>query len=261
MTEATAELRPPSQLLTLTEGIRALGDYAAYRMDRSLLRAAPKGDGHPVLVIPGFMADDSSTAILRNFLIDLGYEVYGWGMGRNLGPKTGMFEEHLAHRLDEISSHHEEVLSIVGQSLGGVYAREIARREPQWVKQVITLGSPFAAFGGAARFTEEMYETINGQSPSEIAEELIDHVHLPPPVPNTSIYSKLDGIVAWEMSVQTDGAQSENIEVVCSHCGMGFHPHVLYAVADRLAQDLNNWAPFDRKGILKLLYPTPVPAQ
>ena len=182
-------------------------------------------------------------------------------MGRNLGPKTGLFEEHLKDRLDEITAHHERRLSIVGQSLGGVYAREIARQEPQWVRQVITLGSPFGHFGGTAQFTEDMFESINGQTPSEIAELMVDHLHLAPPVPNTSIYSKLDGIVAWRMSVQSDAEKdSENIEVVSSHCGMGFNPQVLYAVADRLAQDKENWQPFKREGLLKFLYPEPQPA-
>lgn len=255
-------MKPPSQLLTWTEGVRTLNDLALYSASRHLLKLAPKGNGHAVLVIPGFMADDKSTAILRRYLTGLGYETYGWGMGRNLGPKTGLFEEHLKDRVHEIADLHDGEISIVGQSLGGVYAREIARLEPEHVRQVITLGSPFGHFGGTASFTEGLYENINGQTPYEIAEVMIDHLHIAPPVPNTSIYSKYDGIVAWKMSVQSDGdEQSENIEVNCSHCGMGFNPSVLYAIADRLAQDIDEWSPFDRKGLLQLIYPTPEPAQ
>jgi pimeloyl-ACP methyl ester carboxylesterase len=197
-------LAPPHQFLTLTEPMRSIQDFMVMQGSRGLLNAAPKGDGHAVVVLPGFMADDRSTKILRDFLVGKGYAAYGWGMGQNTGETTVHFEEKLQEMVAEIVERHGGQISIVGQSLGGVLAREIARSVPDVVRQVITLGSPFAGYGGTANFTSKIYGSINHHTADE-AEMERGNLHIAPPVPNTSIFSKMDGIVAWRKSIQKGG--------------------------------------------------------
>ena len=142
MSDSKGSLKPPSNLLLLAEG-RAFAEAAAGVLARPFLRRAPTGDGHPVLVLPGFLASDGSTVPLRRFLRDRGLLPYGWRQGRNLGPRPGV-EERIFDRLQELRQRHGRKVSIVGWSLGGIYARELACRAPDDVRQVITLGSPFA---------------------------------------------------------------------------------------------------------------------
>jgi pimeloyl-ACP methyl ester carboxylesterase len=251
---AQTHLAPPHQFLTLTEPMRSMQDFMVLQGSHGLLNAAPKGDGHAVVVLPGFMAGDRSTKILRDFLVRKGYAAYGWGMGQNTGEATVHFEEKLQEMVAEIVERHGARISIVGQSLGGVFAREIARGAPEIVRQVITLGSPFAGHGGSANFSSKIYSAINHHTADE-AELERGNLHIAPPVPNTSIFSKMDGIVAWRKSIQRGGECSENIEVFGAHCGMGFNAAILYAVADRLAQNINEWTPFEPKGLVKFAYP------
>jgi pimeloyl-ACP methyl ester carboxylesterase len=260
MAGETEQLTPPGLLLTFTEGPRAFWDLLTLPSHSWLLGRAPEGDGHPVMVLPGFLTDDASTWILRRYLKSWGYEAYGWGLGRNLGPMRKGFQEDLAIRFDEIAQRHGESVSLVGQSLGGVYARSLAKLAPDYVRQVITLGSPFAGEAGAASVTVAVYEYLNDGRPSRSDHDIFHQMHAPLPVPATSIYSKLDGIVSWPNSIQVVSDQSENVEVCCSHVGMGFSAPVLYVVADRLAQKADEWAPFDRAGLKSMVYPQPVSA-
>ena len=228
MAEVAPNRRPSFQtrrpLLMALEAPRAAFEAQTLVPAWPLLSLAPRGDGHGVLVLPGFMASDRSTRVLRRFLLDRGYAAHGWGLGRNLGTEDGL-GSRLRARLLELSLRHGGRLSLVGWSLGGVFARELAKRLPERVRQVITLASPF---GGPAA--------------------------APPPVPSTAIYTRSDGIVAWQACREPEGAQTENLEIVGSHCGLGFHPLALYAIADRLAQPLGDWKPFDRGGWRGALY-------
>ena len=129
-------------LLRLALECRAAWEYGATLAAQPLLSRAPKGDGHPVLVFPGLVASDLSTKPLRRFLETAGYAAYPWEHGRNLGPREGILEGCLA-RLKELRRKHRKKVSLIGWSLGGLYARELAKLAPKDVRLVITLGTPF----------------------------------------------------------------------------------------------------------------------
>jgi pimeloyl-ACP methyl ester carboxylesterase len=140
---ATAQtLRPPSRTLMFLEG-RAIHELGAFLGALPLLSLAPKGDGHPVLVLPGLVASDASTRPLRSFLKNRGYAVSGWRQGRNLGLRDGV-QHAMVDLVRELSDTHGRKVSLVGWSLGGLYARQLAKMMPDCVRSVITLGSPFA---------------------------------------------------------------------------------------------------------------------
>lgn len=250
------------QLLYATEPVRALADAGAFAASLPLLRLAPRGEPHPVLVLPGLLASDASTATLRGWLRRLGYPVVGWALGRNLGP-TPEVVTGLPRLLERLATEHGTRVSIVGWSLGGIYARKLARRCPDQVRQVTTLGSPFA-----------VAQRRPGASPGSRAYQRYAHLHAadrlhpaseasraPLPVPSTSVYSRADGIVDWRACLQRTGPTSENVAVRGSHLGLGHNPAALWVVADRLAQPLGGWRPFrppDRPG-LRALFPEPDP--
>ena len=243
---------PPSRALQLLE-LRAVGEFGSALALLPLLRRAPRGDGHPVLVLPGLLAGDASTRPLRAFLADRGYDVHGWGLGRNLGLKPGV-EDRMKACLQGLHRKRGRRVSLVGWSLGGVFAREIANALPEAVRSVVMLGSPLR---GSPKSTNawRVYQFVSGQRVDDPA--LRRPKETPPPVPTTSIYSRSDGIVAWRCSVERAGPQSESIEVVASHLGLGVHPAVLHAVADRLAQPEGRWRPFERSGLRAWIYPDP----
>jgi pimeloyl-ACP methyl ester carboxylesterase len=236
--------RPPSLFWTLMEGRAAL-EFGSFYTLRLLMRRLPKGDGHPVLVLPGFVASDVSTRPLRGVLKDLGYASYGWGLGRNLKFNDAR-ERAMGALVDRIYGEHGRKLSIVGWSLGGVFARELAKRAPEKIRSVISLGSPITRHRDYSN-ARRLYDAINGPPEATRAEQL-DRLGEAPPVPTTSVFSKTDGVVAWRGSVQRrehGHDRVENIEVPASHFGLGVNPLVVYLIADRLAQGEGNWKPFD----------------
>lgn len=212
-----------------------------------LLRWAPRGEPHPVLVLPGLLASDLSTRVLRTWLGRLGHPVVGWALGRNRGPTEEVVSE-LPLLVDRLAREHGTSVSIVGWSLGGIYARRLARRAPRQVRQVISLGSPFALTdrpvdgSPGARVYQRLAPGHGGRrlhaSRGSLARPL--------PVPSTAVYSRWDGVVDWRACRQEPGPTSENIAVRSSHLGMGHDPAVLWVVADRLAQPRNEWRPFER---------------
>jgi pimeloyl-ACP methyl ester carboxylesterase len=230
-----AVLAPPSPFLTALEG-RALLELASVLPALPVLDRAPAGDGHPVLVLPGFLAGDVSTRMLRWFLRRRGYHVHGWQLGRNVGA-TEAIVLGMGKRFHALRTRHDRRVSVIGWSLGGIYAREMARRFPDDVRQVITLGSPFA--DPSATIPARLYRALHGGS-HDAGRSLAS----PIPVPATSIYSRSDGVVAWQSCLDTPGPQSENVEVWSSHCGLGHHPAALLVIADRLAQPEGAWRPF-----------------
>ncbi len=246
-----ADLRAPHALLMLLEG-RAPWEYAAMLAAMPWLRRLPRGDGHPVIVYPGLGATDITTAPLRGFLQDLGYSAYPWKQGFNFGPRRGVLDAVREH-VQRIASRHDDKVSLIGWSLGGLYAREMAKEFPKLARCVITLGSPFA---GHPRATNawRFYEWVSGQDVHD--PELIEQIRGVPPVPTTSIYSRTDGVVAWQCSLNEEAPQAENIEVHASHIGMGMNPLALYAVADRLQQDPKRWKRFDVQGARRWFFKT-----
>jgi pimeloyl-ACP methyl ester carboxylesterase len=226
-------------VLLALEG-RAWLEFAALAPTMPLLRTALCGDDQPVLVLPGWLASDRSTRTLRWFLRDRGYRAHGWGLGANLGP-SDQVRAGLGMRLSELRRRYGRTVSIVGWSLGGIYAREVARVFPKDVRQVITLATPFrdVSATSVARFRPSQ--------PLPRA-DVIARLRSPVPVPSTSVYSRTDGVVAWRSCLDDEGPHRENVEVQSSHCGMGHHPGVLLVVADRLAQPEGAWRPYAPTG-------------
>jgi hypothetical protein len=240
------KFRPPSQMLNLTEPLRAMFELGTLHLSEPWLNSLRGGDGHPVLVIPGFTAGDRSTVVMRNFLSSLGYLPCGWKQGVNFGARHELFEG----AYEVLTGLHEEYdcrVSIVGQSLGGIYAREIAKYNPDIVRQVITLGSPFNDPEGNASNVSGLYKMFNPEHKTKSQQFQSEHWELPaaPPVPTTSIYSKFDGVCHWRACIQHSGHdQVENIEVLGSHTGMGVNAQSLFVIADRLSQRRQHWQPF-----------------
>ena len=253
-----ADLKAPGLALLALE-FRAPFEFGSVLPAWPLLQRAPAGDGHSVLVFPGLGASDPSTYPLRGYLSKLGYVSEGWSQGFNFGPRDGVLET-ARRNLEDAYERSGRKVSLIGWSLGGVYARELAKEAPDKVRCVVTLGTPFA---GPPKSTNawRIYELASGNAID--AEHARYDLHVAPPVPTTSIYSRSDGIVAWRGSVQDPGfghRQIENIEVVASHIGMGVNPSAWWAVADRLAQPEGDWRPFDREGLFglkPLIYPDP----
>jgi alpha-beta hydrolase superfamily lysophospholipase len=237
----THAFQSPALGLLATEPLRALLDYCAARV------ASPPrkiGDGHPVVVYPGLGGGALSTSHLRHFLRDCGFSVHDWDGGVNTGPE-GVFDEWLhalEARVRELHVRHDRKVSLVGWSLGGVYAREIAKRCPDAVRQVVTLGTPFAALAHG-NHAGTVFRLLN-RDKAHLPPELEARIRECPPVPTTSIYSRSDGIVCWQGCVERRTAASESVEVDASHLGMGTHPQVLRILADRLAQREGAWRPY-----------------
>lgn len=250
MMQANDTLKPPSKLLQWLEW-RAVYEYASTSMLWPALTTAPKGDGHPVLVLPGFLASDRSTAMLRRFLRQQGYDTHGWGQGRNLGPRDGALETML-EKVDALHTSSGRTVSIIGWSLGGAYARVLADKRPEAVRTIVMLGSPI---GGQSRATNawRLYELLNGRNSSDRPDWA--ELNATSSVPASSIWTTSDGVVAWQNSLLEPGPTAENIRVHASHLGLGFNSAVLYAIADRLAQPEGNWQPFAAPRLLRSLYP------
>jgi len=244
-------IKAPNALLMMLEG-RAPWEYAAMLAAMPWLRKLPRGDGHPVVVFPGLGAADFTTIPLRQFLERQGYVTYPWQQGLNLGPRDGVLQGCL-DKVKSVHEKHKEPVSIIGWSLGGIYAREVAKDLPELTRCVITLGTPFTGNPRASN-AWRFFEFVSGHSTDD--PKVIEQIRKAPPVPTTSIYSKTDGIVAWQCSVNEVGPLAENIGVVASHVGMGMNPIALYAIADRLAQDTENWKHFDASGIRRYFYNT-----
>jgi pimeloyl-ACP methyl ester carboxylesterase len=239
----------PGPLLMMME-TRAPWEYAAMVAAAPWLNRLPVGDGHPVVVFPGLGASDISTVPLRNFLRDRGYTPYAWKQGFNFGPRQGVLDS-CRELVQRTALQHQEKVSLVGWSLGGIYAREVAKELPDLARCVVTLGTPFA---GHPRATNawRFYELVSGQSVYD--HDRAETLRHAPACPTTSIFSKTDGVVAWQCSINDDAPHTENIEVHASHVGMGMNPLALYAVADRLLQDPKRWKKFDVKGARKWFY-------
>lgn len=245
----------PSRLLLALES-RAFPEFGAFLAALpALVPLAPRGDGRPVLVIPGFMATDTSTAPIRWYLDKLGYSSYGWNAGRNVGP-TDRILNRTADRIRSLVDYHEQSLSIVGWSLGGIYAREFARLAPDYVRDVVTLGSPFQMEDPGTSSAAPLHELVRTQYSHNITLPRVpDWIREDIPVPSSAVFSRSDGIVHWDHCIDLPCVRRENIEVHGSHCGLGHNPAVLFAVADRLSQSPHSWQPFRSPQALRHLYP------
>lgn len=244
--------RRPSALWMLAEG-RSLFEALTLIPTSPMLLSAPKGDGHPVIVIPPFGAGDGFTTVVRAYLSTRGYDSHRWDRHEILG--LHQLVTVAVRRLREVfEDGGEQKVSLVGHSLGGIYAREIARAAPEMVRSVITVGSPFAG-NLKANYVWPMYEQATGTRVDSIPTSFLQRMNEPPPVPSTAMFSRTDGVASWWCCVDEARPEAENIEVPGSHIGLLHNPLVFYVIADRLAQPEGDWQPFERTGLKKVLYP------
>ena len=208
----------------------------------------PRGDGHPVVVLPGFLSGPASTKVLRDVLARLGYQPHDWGLGWNLGYRPHMLQDLGALVRDVQRRSDGQKVSLIGWSAGGIYAREIARELPDRVRTVISLGSPFRG-NHRATHASSLWALFNRHpDATELMSEAARIGRAAPlKVPTTCVYSKLDGIVAWECCTSLPAPRTENIEVHSTHLGYGHNLETLYVIADRLAQREDRWRPYQRE--------------
>jgi pimeloyl-ACP methyl ester carboxylesterase len=244
----------PSAGLYLTEPARGLANLADLPLAAPWLAAAPRGDGHGVLVVPGLLASDMSTALLRRFVRWLGYDVRGWDLGRNVGPTDAVLDG-LPRALAALAERAGGPVSVVGWSLGGIYARELARQLPGQVREVITLGSPFALTDPRQSRADGVYRRRSHLHANGGRVPTGEQVAQPIGVPSTAVYSRRDGIVSWQACIEPETARHENVEVRCGHLGFGVDPATLWLIADRLAVPAGRWRPFRPPPLLRRLYP------
>jgi hypothetical protein len=236
--------RAPSLGLLAIEPLRAPLEFCAAGVGQPDI---VEGDGHPVIVYPGLGAGSLTTAQLRAHLKVCGFDVHDWELGVNTGP-DGRFDEwlhSLVQRVREVHAREGRKVSLVGWSLGGIYAREIAKCCPECVRQVVTLATPHNAVGDA-NHAGTIYRLLGGDT-SQLTPDLLLRLGERPPVPITSVYSKSDGVVCWRACLEQSCPVAENVAVHASHLGMPTHPDVLRIVADRLAQPEGRWRPYRRR--------------
>ncbi len=250
--------RPGLARLALEQ--RIVYEVGAFAAASPVLRMLGRGDRHPVLVLPGFSASDSSTLPLRNVIRSQGYWVHAWGLGRNIGP-TEEIVTGLVDRLRLLSEQHDAKVSLIGWSLGGIYARAMARMFPEYVRDVITLGSPYRLRDASSTPISRLfrrYESRHMVTPADRANMPAEQDLAPLTMPATSIYSRTDGIVHWSNCIDAEGPLRENIEVRSSHVGLGVSPAAIVAISDRLARAQGDWKPFKPNAVVGGLFPKPV---
>lgn len=234
------DVQRPSLALLGAEPLRAAFELAHHY----LVKANPSntGDGHPVVIFPGLGADGSSVATLRNHCRSLGYQAFDWGEGFNTGPQGDLdaWLETLRGRITDLLSEHKQSATLIGWSLGGLYARELGKLMAPRVRQVITIGTPFNA--QADHTNAGWLFRLFGGSSTKFDAALRRRLRIPPPLRTTSIYSRTDGVVAWQNCLHQESSKLvHDIEVHSSHMGMGWNHEVLDTVTDRLGQAPGAW--------------------
>lgn len=217
-----APLPRPNRLLTLVELPRATMEFGTLVATAPILLTAPRGDGHPVLVLPGLSGGAGWTAVLRLYLGALGHTVYSPRFAATKG-SHGRVRRLLSERVDELAARHGRAVSLIGWSVGGCYARQVAAASPATIRQVITLGTPL----------DGMWYPAGQQRAAG-----------PLPLPVTAVVSRTDGTFDWRRCLQPGNARAENVEVLSSHLGMATNPLTFHVVADRLGQPEDDWRPY-----------------
>lgn len=284
-------IRKTVDLLRLNSDIIWAGaEYSNLLLWKRLLhRASPKPDRKkPVLSIPGFSGPEFTLAPMTRYLRKLGFDAQTWGLGTNRGPKNGGLDHMdeiaamMADKIVNMATHSEEKVSLIGHSLGGIYARELARRFPEHIDRVITLGSPahldvLRAERSVNSLVGMLFKARTGSPTRSMIEEesggFHDMVTPPPGIPLVAIYSPYDGIVTEDTTaippehlITQGGTARENIEIIASHCGMVVNPMVLITIADRLLADVDQWQAYDphkyiprgMKIMSNAFFPTPI---
>lgn len=232
--EAPPQLKAPSRFATMAE-LRAPLDAITLALNLPRLAHAPKGDGRPILLLPGYRADSPSMWPMRGFLRRLGYDAGDWQLGRNTG-NVDRLTGRMQSVIEDVYESCGESVTLIGWSLGGIVARELARLEPERVREVITLGSPIV---GGPKYTAVGRRFTDGDAArlDEFEQAVHERNSLGFDQPVTSIYSRFDGVVGWRASVDVYNPQARNIEVASSHFGLGINGTVWHHIAEILAQD------------------------
>jgi len=233
-------IQRPSLSLLGAEPFRAAMEFAFHKFGKA--DGAKPGDGHPVVIFPGLGADGHSVATLRSHCRSLGYDAFDWGQGFNTGPQGDLdtWLHGLKSQLDDLLACHTQAATLIGWSLGGLYAREISKLMAPRIRQVITIGTPFNAQADHTN-VGWLFRLLSGGS-SAMDPALSRRLRTPPPLRTTSIYSRTDGVVAWQTCRHEKRSRLvHDIEVTGSHIGMGWNREVLAAVSDRLGQQHGPW--------------------
>lgn len=228
----STSLQSPPPWSVLAEGLLFL-DLAHSALRWPGLALQPRGADDPVLVFPGYGASDASTAVLRGILRGLGHDARGWEIGRNHGDVPELIPR-VTEAVQRFADATGRRVRLVGWSLGGVLAREVARDRPELVERVVTLGSPVV--GGPKYTAAAASYRRRGADLDAIEAAVAERERTPIEVPITAIYSKRDGVVAWRACIDERSREVEHVEVQCSHTGLGFHTGVISIVATRLAK-------------------------
>lgn len=233
----------PSIFRFLLENLRVWVALWRLYIFRKSYQVTKVGDGHPVLFIPGFLASDLSSYPIRRFIREQGYSPYPWGMGRNYGDIRQLSQ--LVLQIEQLYAKHKTPVSLIGWSLGGVYARQLAKERPEMVRQVISLAAPFAGIYQPNN-ASWLFRLFNDHRPISLKEQQwIDDLPKPPSVPTTALYSRDDGVVPWATCLEPlEDHWHQNIEVPGGHFGLGYSPATLIIIADRLHREAENWQPF-----------------
>ncbi len=232
----SSDLKPPDPMLTMLEG-RALAEAGQLLVALPLLRMhARRGNGEPVLVLPGFMMTDGTTALLRHYLEAIGYDVYPWELGRNRRPMMEILPL-LLQKLTDLNESTGQPIRLVGWSRGGILSREMARDRPDLVERVITLGSPIKGGTGASSIGSWVRRET-GLSASQMSSLMRERNRSPIKVPVRAIYSRSDGVVSWKACIDDQTEDVQHIEVGGSHSGMGSSVDVYRILPDLLADPL-----------------------
>lgn len=223
----------PSMVRTLVEtpGVEVLGlglALARHVQIHKVLANAPRGQGAPVLVVPGLLTGDSSTVLMRAFLRRLGYQTWGWNGGIHRGDVRNSTLRML-QRCEEMADRYGQAVRCVGWSLGGVVLREVARARPELVDRLITLGTPVI---GGPKFTAfaPFYRRILGWDLDKMERQAAARNRAPIPVPITAIYSRWDRVVDWRACVDRFN-DVHHVEVRATHSALAVNPACLRHVA------------------------------
>lgn len=232
-------MEKPSLTLYCTELFRSSWERLISKYYRTTYLPKKPGDGRPILVIPGIITSDRSTRGLRKYLTKIGYAAYPWGLGTNMG----QFQIHLQQLetlIQDIHAKHKQQVILIGWSLGGIYARELAKNIPNDVSEVITLGSPFAGINepNHAMWIFALVQKITKRPPPD--SRWLANIKKPAPVKTTAIYTKQDGVVPWQACMEKiENDQYKNVQVKGSHTGLGYNKEVLIALEKILDQSSN----------------------
>jgi hypothetical protein len=224
-------LQPPSPNGLLREA-RGFLEFPRLLFRSIELVLQPRGHGQPVLVLPGYGAGDGSTAFLKTYLRLLGYRVSGWHLGRNSGNVAELMPRVL-RRVLSMHKRAQQRVHLIGWSLGGFIAREAARERPDLIHQIITLGTPVI---GGPKYTVVAHRfRRRGIDLDAMEAEIASRNSIRLRTRVTALYSRYDGVVAWQACIDENGKNVEHVEVTTTHMGFGFSPQVYKIIAQRLS--------------------------